>query len=293
MAITILITGATGNVGSEIIKQLQKEDVHIRAGVRNREKAKNMNWQDVDIVDFNYEKPATFEKAAKGADIVFVVAPPVRNDNDKLIIPFIDSVRKSGVKYIVNLAAMGVEHSDNPMRRIEQHIERSGIPHTFLRPNWYMQNFATFEADSIINGDSINLPAGDAKTSFFDIRDVASTAVKALMENGHQNRVLVLTGSESLDHYQVADLIGKACGRKIKYNPVSEDDTRNWLKQQGWPEENISGMLGLYAIVRAGYTAPVTNDFKNFMGREPITFEKFTRDYASRWQQKPETVKKG
>ena len=292
MAITILITGATGNVGSEIVKKLQKEDVHIRAAARNRDKAKDMNWRNVDIVDFNYEKPETFARAVKDVDIVFVTAPPVRSDNDKLIIPFIDAAKKAGIKYIVNLAAMGVEHADNPMRRIEQHIEQSGIPHTFLRPNWYMQNFATFEADGIVNMDSINLPAGDAKTSFFDTRDLAAVAVKALMENGHQNRIMTLTGSESLDHFQVADLIGKACGRKIKYNQVSEDDARNWLKEQGWPNDNINGMLGLYAIVRAGYTAPITQDFKKFMGREPITFEKFAKDYASTWQKQPETVKK-
>jgi len=291
MAITILITGATGNICSEEVKELQKKDVRIRAGVRNSDKAKNMNWHNVDIVDFNYEKPETFDKTVEDVDTVFIVAPPVRSDNDKLIIPFIDAAKRAGVKYIVNLAAMGVEHSDNPMRRIEQHIEQSGIPHTFLRPNWYMQNFTTFEAGNINSNDSINLPAGDAKTSFIDTRDLASAAVKALTENGRQNRILTLTGSESLDHYQVAEYIGKACGRKISYGPVSDDDARKWLKQQGWPDDNINGMLGLYAIVRAGYTAPVSQDFKDYMGREPIAFEQFARDYASTWQKQPETVK--
>lgn len=251
-----------------------------------------MNWQNVDIVDFNYEKPDTFQNALKGVDILFLEDPLSRMDADKFVIPVIDAAQKAKVKYIVNLGAMGIDKSDNAMRRIEQYIEKSDIPHTFLRPNWYMQNFSTFLSDSIVNQNAISLPAANAKTSFIDIRDVAAVAAKAAIENGHQNRVLTPTGLESLDHHQVAEQLSKVSGRPIRYAAISEDDARKYMMQMGGDEANVNFMLALYAEVRSGIFAPVTQDFKTFMGHDPLTFERFARDHAKVWQKKPEAVHK-
>ena len=284
MASTILITGATGNVGCEVVKQLSLSNVNIIAGTRNPDKAKAKGWKNVEIRTFDYDNPDSIAKALEGVDKLFLISPMIHPDNERRLKTTIDLAPKAGVSYIINLAAMGVEHSDNPMHRVEQYIEKSGIPYTFLRPNWFMQNFVTFLRDPIVHQQGIFLPAGDAKTSFIDIRDIAAVAVQVLTKDIHKNKAYTLTGPESLDHNQVAQKINKISGKSVKYVALSEDDTRKALLAAGWPEENVTGMLYLYSAVRAGYVAAVAPDVKNVLGRDPITFAKFAEDYAERWK---------
>jgi uncharacterized protein YbjT (DUF2867 family) len=165
----------------------------------------------------------------EGVDKVFLVAPPVRADNDRLLGNAIDAAQKAGVKHIVDLSAMGVEHSESPMRNIELHLIKSGVPYTILRPNWFMQNFITFLHDSIANQGGVYLPAGDSKTSFIDIRDVAEVAKKALLEDGHQNKEYTLTGDEPLTYHDAVNAIGDVSGKELKYVPLEEDKAREMI----------------------------------------------------------------
>jgi uncharacterized protein YbjT (DUF2867 family) len=285
MADTILITGAAGGLGSKVIDNLARSNgIKIRAAMHHPDKAKSFNWPDVDVVGFDYNSPGNFEGIFDGIDKLFLVAPPISNDNDKLLNRAVDAAIKAGVKMIVSNSAMGLDKIDNPMKRVENHIEETGIKHIFVRPNWYMQNFVTFLKRTINQQNGIFLPAGDSKISFIDTRDVAEAVAKILADNGNEKKVYTLTGGEALDHHQVAEKISEVAGREIKYVPISEEDARKGMLDAGVPSPIVEGTLGLYRMVREGLTTEVTDDVKRLLGRDPKSFEQFAKDYAGQWK---------
>ena len=192
--------------------------------------------------------------------------------------------KEAGVERIVRLSAMGIEGSDNPLRRVEQTIEASELTWTHLRPNWFMQNFSTTSAEGIRERGVLAEPAGDAKTSFIDTRDIAAVAVKALTEEGHGGQAYTLTGQQAHGRYEVADAISQATGKEVRYEPLSEEAFRERMSGAGMPEDYLELMTGLYQAVRAGYTAETTDTFEQVTGRAPITLGQFARDYKEVWQ---------
>ncbi len=281
---TILVTGATGNVGSEVINQLQNTGHKIKAGVRDLQKAKNFGWQDVELVQFDYTNPESIEKAMSGVTKMFLVSPPVHAGNDELLFRAIDTAKNNGVKHIVDLSAMNAEKSENTLRNIELRLINSGVTYTILRPNWFMQNFATMLHESIMQQNGVYLPAGEAKTSFIDIRDIAAIAGKALTEPGHENKEYTLTGADSLTHHEVVDIIGKVSGKSLSYTALEENTAREMMLGAGWPESSVEGMLALYSDVRDGKTEQVSSEIESILGRKPITFKRFAEDYSDKWK---------
>ncbi|MCP4105517.1 MAG: SDR family NAD(P)-dependent oxidoreductase, partial [Desulfobacteraceae bacterium] len=131
---------------------------------------------------------------------------------------------------------------------------------------------------------AINLPAGDAKTSLIDIRDIAEVSVTALTTENHLNRKYTLTGGKSLDNYEIADILSDVTGKEIQYYPMADDDMRLSLKSLGMTDENIEMYMDLYRSVRKGDTASVLPDVANVLGREPITFKQYANDYIESWK---------
>ncbi|OQY44768.1 MAG: hypothetical protein B6242_11975 [Anaerolineaceae bacterium 4572_78] len=284
MSNKILVTGATGTIGGAVTTYLSSVGENVRAAVRNIDKAKSRNWQGVEIVPFDYENRATFEAALKGVNRLFVMSPPVPNVHE-LVIPLIDYAKEAGVKHIVDLSTIGAEYDDSTsLRLVEKSIESSEISYTFLRPNWVMQNFNNWYTDSIKENNAIHLPAGDAKTSFVDARDIAGVATAAFTKPGHENKIYTLTGGQALDHYEVASILSKAVGKQIEYVAISDDDMRQGLKSQGWPDAAVEMMIELYQVVRQGAASGITSDISTVLDRNPITFELYAHDYAERWK---------
>jgi len=285
MSDRILVTGVTGNVGKEVINQLIGKGLPVKAAARDLAKAESAGFKDAEIVLFDYDKPETFEPALAGVGRMFVVPPPVNPRQHELIIPMIDTAAKTGVRHIVNLSAMGAENNEElPLRIAERHIEKSGIAYTLLRPNWFMQNCNGFMLEGIRGQGGIYVPAGDAKTSFIDIRDIAAEAVAALTTENHLNKAYTLTGGKALDHHEMAKILSDVTGKNIQYFPMSDEDMRDALKSAGWPDESIEMSIELYRFVKQGGTEDVSPDVANILGREPITFEQYALDYAESWK---------
>ena len=285
MSKKILVICATGKVGVELVKLLNESGEKIKAVSREPLSASKKFSAPVETIKFDFDTPETFVPALNEVDRVFLMARPGDNESDKAAIPFIDEAKKKGIKHIVNLTAMGAETDDNFMlRRLEKYIESSGIPYTHLRPNWFMQNFNSgpMYADIKYTG-ALHLPAGDAKVSFIDVRDIAAAGVSVLKNEKHFGEAYTLTGNESINHFEVVEILSGVSNKKISYIPISDETARASLKQAGAAAGQIERWSNFFKKVREGFSSGVSDDIISLINRSPITFKKYAEDYAAWW----------
>jgi uncharacterized protein YbjT (DUF2867 family) len=290
MAETILVTGATGTVGSEVVKQLLsargEEDIIVKAAARSANDSTFRNL-GVQVVQLDYNKPDTLSSILRGIDKLFLLTPFQSNMVD-LTSNLVSEAKNAGVKYIVKQSVLGAdaEPSITPShlhRQAEKVIEESGIPFTFLRPNFFMQNFVTFYSSFIKTQGAFYVPAGDAKASFVDVRDIAAVAVQALSKNGtanHIRKAYDITGGEAISYGQAAEILSKEIGKKVNYVNISDEDARKGMKDMGADEWTINSMIELFGITRAGYLSEISPTVEQVTGNKPIPFSQFARDYA-------------
>src|SRR5215467_2806512 len=183
---TILVTGATGTVGSELVRQLVNSGQNIiKAAVHSKKKADKLKLdKTLEIVNIDYDKPETIADALNNVDKLFLLTPPSVEMVD-ISSRLVEEAKNNSVKLIVKLSAMGADlepgfTGGRLHRQAEEMIEGSRIPYTFLRPNAFMQNFVNRSGQTIKNQNAFYLPSGDAKISFVDIRDVAAVAAEVL-----------------------------------------------------------------------------------------------------------------
>jgi uncharacterized protein YbjT (DUF2867 family) len=284
---TILITGATGTVGSEVVKQLSAkgENIIVKAAARSATDNTFENLNRVQVVQLDYDKPDSLAVALKGVDKLFLLTPFQSNMVD-LTSNLVSEAKKAKVKYIAKQSVMGADAEPGITpgrlhRQAEKIIEESGIPFTFLRPNFFMQNFVNYYSNLIRSQGAFYMPAGDAKVSFVDVRDIAAVAVKSLInENQQKGRAYNITGGEALTYGQAAEILSKAVGKKINYVNVTDQDARKGMKDMSMDEWTIKSMIELFEITRAGYVSEISPIVEQVTGNKPITFSQFAKDYA-------------
>ena len=287
MTETILITGATGTVGSEVVKQLSAkgENIIVKAAARSATDNTFENLNRVQVVQLDYDKPDSLAVALKGVDKLFLLTPFQSNMVD-LTSNLVSEAKKAEVKYIAKQSVMGADAEPGITpgrlhRQAEKIIEESGIPFTFLRPNFFMQNFVNYYGNLIRSQGAFYTPAGDAKVSFVDVRDIAAVAVKSLInDNQQKGRAYNITGGEALSYGQAAEILSKAVGKKINYVNVTDQDARNGMKDMSMDEWTIKSMIELFEITRAGYVSEISPIVEQVTGNKPITFSQFANDYA-------------
>jgi uncharacterized protein YbjT (DUF2867 family) len=286
MAEKILVTGATGTVGRELVARLLADGVEVKAATRNPALAAKLFGPQAEPVELDFDVTATWDAAVQWADRVFLVPPPFDPHGDERLVPFLDWAVQSGARHVVLLSAMGIEARERlHLRRIERRLERTGVEWTFLRPNVYMQNFARgFLARDIRERDVVHLPVGQAHVSFVDSGDVADAAARVLGDDRHFRRSYTLTGPEALDHDRVADLLGRAAGREIRYQPISEEAMARSLASQGWPADQAGTFAGLMTAIREGRRSDVTGDVERLTGHPPGSFEAFVLEHVDAWR---------
>jgi uncharacterized protein YbjT (DUF2867 family) len=290
MAGTILVTGATGTLGSEVVKQLAGSisDVKVKAAVHSIENANKAQHEKVETIQIDYDKPESLSSAFKGTDKLFLLTHPspktVEHESNLL-----NEAKKSGVRHIIKQSVMGADlKADVEVMRLhrqaEQIIEESKIPYTFLRPNEFMQNFVNFHSHSIKNNDAFYLPAQDAKVSIVDVRDIAAVAVKALTDNNrtgmHHNKAYLITGPEAIPYHHAAEILTTATGRKVDYVSISDEEARGGMKEANMGDWLINTILELYDYYRKGNASYVSSAVEEVIGRKPITFAQFANEYA-------------
>ena len=282
MSNEILVIGATGKVGRCLVTELERLGVAVRAATRNPTVAPR---DGVRQILFDFEKPMTFAPALDGVERVFLMARPGDENADIHSLPLLDQMKRQGVHHVVNLTAMGVEKMPAvALRKIELHLENSGMAFTHLRPNFFMQQFSTGPLlQSIRHKSAFYIPAGSARLSYIDIRDIAAAAAISLTSSAHMNKAYMLTGEQAIDNYQVAKILSDVCGKIISYVDVNEQTARSQLASNGFPPKWVERLIGMYKLVREGFSAPISTDIKNILGRPAITFEQFAADNAGVW----------
>ncbi len=285
METRILITGAPGNVGTEVVRELERKGIPFRVGAYNLNNARETLGNDLDITHFDFLKPETYSATFKGIEQMFLVRPPALSNVQRDIAPAIQTAVKAGVKHIVFLSIQGVEANRIvPHYKIEQLLLASGVEYTFLRASFFMQNLSTTHRNEIRDQNEIALPVGAARTSFIDIRDIAAIVAQALTEARYVNQRYTLTGSEALDYDQVANKLSVTLHRTIRYiHPSIITFIRRQLAQ-GQKLSYTLIMVALYTITRFGNAKTVTEDVERLLGRPPISFDQFAKDYQNSWQ---------
>ena len=279
----ILVTGATGNVGQEVIRLLQSQDCNVCAAVRNPNSAKQILGSNIQTVPFDFTNPDTFGHAFLQVNKLFLVRPPALANIRLQIAPALNAAKLAGVEHIVFLSILGAERNRFlPHSKIERYINQLGIKATFLRASFFMQNLNTIHTEDIKVRGELLLPAGNGKTSFIDVRDIAAVAVRTLIEDGHQGRAYTLTGAEALTYYEVADIFTSVLGKRVRYNPSLLNFVRQ-MRSKRLPIGFILVMVAIYTSARLGLAGNITPDTEQLLNRSPLTIRQYIEDYRQFW----------
>lgn len=279
----ILLTGASGTIGTELVKALQQTGADFELASSS---GKGVAGVPLRALDFN--NPASLDVAFSGIDTLFVLLPLVEN-KVQLAKNVVAAAKAAGVRHIVRSSGAGADaaaHFALPQLQgeIDDLVVASGIPYTIIRPASFMQNFATFYA-GMVSGGAVYLPQGEGAVSFIDVRDIAAVAA-AILTNpaAHAGQIYTLTGAVAVDNAAATRLIGEALGRSINYVPVSDAAAISSMQQMGMDDWSIAQMMSLNRIISAGHAAQTTSTVQALLGRDPIPFARFAADYRQAWQ---------
>lgn len=280
----ILVTGAGGTVGKELIGQLSAAEIPFRAGFSTIEKAGKARGAGLDGVHADFGEPETVRAALKGIDTLFLLSgwSPSQTRHE---VNVVREAKAAGVRRLVKLSVWGAEGEGFSFakihRPVEREIESSGIAWTFLRPNGFMQNLSNFFAGSIRAHGVFHLPAREARISHVDVRDIAAVAVRALTAPGHERNAYDLSGPEALTYGEIAAKLTAVVEREVSYVEIPEDQFKQGAMGAGMPEAYADAMLSLIRYYVAGHAARVSPDVTRVTGREPISFDRYARDHAA------------
>jgi uncharacterized protein YbjT (DUF2867 family) len=282
MSERILVTGATGTVGREVIKQLIEAGQEARALVRSARSSYRIQGPGVEIVEGDYSRPDTLEAAFHGVDKAFL-ATPVDRRMGRWYHAMSLAAKRAGTTHIIKLSAMGADHQSPSLlaRRhaeTDQLLENSGLKWTIIQPNSFYQNLLELEG-SIRNENSFALPCGDIRQSHVDARDVAAVAMRALIGDGHEHHTYVLTGPEAITYSEMASIMSESLGRQIEYVEIPEDDLRDRAIKSGLPEWKADMKSGVCSLFASGGLSEVTDTIEEIVRRKPIDFRQFVKNY--------------
>jgi uncharacterized protein YbjT (DUF2867 family) len=268
-------------VGAPLVEHLVRAGADVLVASRQGTRAP----AGTTAVRFDFEDPGTHAPALAGVEKLFLLRPPAVSDVKRHMLPVVRAAKDAGVRHLVFLSLLGVEKNPVvPHATVERFILEAGVPHTFLRPSFFMQNLSTTHRDDIREHGEIFVPAGQGRTGFIDTRDIAAVGAKVLLEEGHVGRAYDLTGSEALTYAEVAALFTEVLGRPIRYPaPGALRFAARWYRRKE-PLAFIAVMTGIYTVCRLGLAGTVTRDTETLLGRAPLSMRQFIQDHAACWR---------
>ncbi|MDX3773656.1 SDR family oxidoreductase [Chromatiaceae bacterium AAb-1] len=275
MAGKVLVSGATGNVGKPLIRALLAKGEQVKAASRSGNAV-----EGAEGVVFDFANPATFGPAFEGIDRAYVMLPAGYVQAKELLLPLIEAAAARKVKVVLQ-SVFGVDADDSiPYRQVEIALEQSGTPYVILRPNWFSDNFHTYWQAGVTHGQ-IALPAGEGKSSFIDVRDIAESAAAALTTNRFDGKAFNLTGPAALSYAEAAEILSEELATTITYTAVDDDAFITMLTGAGVPQDYARFLASIFYPVREGWTAAVSDAVETLTGKAPRSVRTYAKDHIS------------
>ncbi|WP_040810060.1 SDR family NAD(P)-dependent oxidoreductase [Nocardia concava] len=281
----IVITGATGTIGSEVVRQLAARGVKVRAVTRNPESIEAP--EGIEVVRGDYADTESMAAAFAGAEAAFLVGL-LGPDYIELDRALAAAAREAGVQRLVKLSAIGT--GDPALGSVgtwhlpgEQVVRESGVAWTILRPSSFASNTLSWSGP-IAAGQPVPNMTGEGAQGVVDPRDVSAVAVEALLSDRHSGRVYTLTGPEAITTRDQADALAAVLGRELEVADIPLDLARGFMLESGMSEQFADGALAGQAFVRDGGNAVVTSDVEEVLGRTPRSYADWVRDHAAAFQ---------
>jgi uncharacterized protein YbjT (DUF2867 family) len=278
---TFLITGATGDVGSRVVRRLLECSERPRIFVRDAKKARAQFGDRVDVFVGDLTDSPSLRAALEGIDALFLVTTGPD-------IPALDeaaarAAKTSGVKHLVKLSSLDVEqglaigawHEGG-----EAAIRASGIPFTFVRPSGFMSNLLAW-ANSIKVERVVRASTGDGRRAFIHSDDIAAVATKALMTLDYDGRSLTITGPEAVSFGEATGKIAAAIGKRLRFEPLSDEEARERYRARCASPAETEAHVALWRAMREGRLATVTNTVEQVLGRKPLTLDQWAIENAA------------
>ena len=276
----ILVTGATGNIGGEVVRLLSSKGVQVRALVRDPKKAEALTHMGVELAQGEFDNPTSLDAALVGVDSAFLLSPSTPQQV-MLQGNFVEAAKRANVRHIVKLSGAGAsEHNPQQFARwhwqVEQYIRNSGILFTFVQPIYFMQNYLGKDtAQMIATQGRFAAPVNpDLKFNMVDARDISAVVANVLSEQGHEGKTYVVTGPELLSSNEHAEKFSAALGKHVSFVSVPVDAFKNILLGAGQPAWLAESVVELFENLDTYVTHTVAEVAK----KEPISFDQFVRD---------------
>jgi uncharacterized protein YbjT (DUF2867 family) len=279
----IVVTGATGQAGSEVARALTARGARVRAFVRDPGKARHKLGEDVELAIGDLADPRSVHAALDGADALFLSCAddPRRVGWERSAI---DAAVAAGVRRVVKLSAVGAEPG-SPVAfwdwhdQVEQYLRASGTGWVILRSSWYMSNLLAAAAQVAGEG-RLYAPAGQARIAMIDPRDVGAAAAAVLSSPGHEGQTYLLTGPEAITFTQVAAGLSAATASRIEFIDVPGDNAQQAMIDGGMPAFAAEQIIKMFGRLRQGVAQQVTATVQALTGSAPRDFASFARDHA-------------
>lgn len=283
MSANVLVTGATGRAGTEMVHRLVAAGVRVRAASHYPDREADSRADAVDYVEVDLDDATTLDIAFKGVEKAVLITPEDAH-MVRMTRHLVQAAERAGVSRLVRVSFINAGSGEGgPLlewhREAEEIVAASPIPSTCLRPNSYMQNFLTMYAPSIFVHGAFYTPMGQGRISYVDGRDVAEAGVAALLGDGHDGTTYDLTGPAALGHDEIAAILSREAGQPIRYVDVGDDHACSVLEHQGASPLLTDALCDLWMGMRRDAFAPVSSDFERLTGRPPHSFEEFARDH--------------
>jgi uncharacterized protein YbjT (DUF2867 family) len=279
----ILVTGATGNTGSQVVGALVESGHEVRAFVRDADRAYALFGDAVELAPGDFADSRSVRAALEGVEAVFLSGAddPRRVEWETAAI---DAAAAAGVHRIVKLSSIAAEPGASVAfwdwhGRVERHLRQSGMGAVVLRSGVYMSNLLA-GAEQVAGAGRLYAPAGDARIAMIDPRDVGAAAAAVLTTAGHDGCTYLLTGPEAITYDRVAAELSAATARHVEYIHVPDEDAKQGMVHAGMPEIVAEQVVKVFVMLREGVAEQVTTTVQSLTGRAPRDFASFAQDHA-------------
>ena len=268
---TYFITGATGTIGSQVMKSLIAKEKEVISATRHPENSKKHFGDKAESIAFDFKDSKTFEAALKSEGI-FILGPPMYPDLFKLLVPFVDYLIENKFEgRIVYLSAYGMDNLEElPFhKQMEEKLKASDLDWNIVRPGFFMQNFGNYERENIEQRNMLFSPAGEGKTPYVSAVNVGESIAELLTNKERSEETHILTVTTAYSYFEIAEMLSDITNRKILYPDPDEATYREVLKASGAPDMIADYMIPVYGLIKKGTVEKVHSGVIEVTGKEP------------------------